>query len=194
MAPQAGAESSTDSTVLQVPRRTISLNGDFSQWEDVQPALVGRASVDGDFIKKVYLAVDGEKLYMRFEIRDSRPSSLFHSNNFTTSHDDVSYGINIKSRDLSVNAVMDIYHQNSRRVVLNEHFGLGNNKRLTISEDYAMTGSTVVAAFPLKPIIAYLGSLAPGKHYSIMGFIWYRDGNVGPGTASDQTPTRDCVF
>lgn len=168
--------------IAALPVASIKIDGKFDDWKDIQPALFGRSTEKGNLvIDKVYLAVDSENLYMKFDINDDTPSSFLHSNNFNTGHERVAYGLTIQYGMLHIG--LELLHTQNRWKV-NVYRKPSPDKMGVIidqSENYAMKGSSVEAAFPLKSIRDYFGPLKPGAYYMITAYAGYADGNTGVG-------------
>lgn len=174
--PQRTSQGETPAGVISLPLASIKLDRNFDDWRDVEPALFGRLDDKGNLaIDKVHLAVDAKNLYVRFEIKDDTPSSFFHPNNFNTSHLGVYYGVSI-SRGSRILVAEVTYERNSSRWwTTSGPRDTGQATNFNKSQNFAMKGSSVEAAFPLKPIIEYLGLPATGAFYAILGYIGYRD-------------------
>jgi hypothetical protein len=186
-----------------LPAASIDIKGSLDQWKNIPPALVGTSSLSGAvsmqvgnlYIDKIYLAGDTKNLYMKFDIKDDTKSSFFHQNNFTTGHDHVSYGVSIAYGDLLMGIELHFNRGSTWKAVVYINTGhSGKNPPVSVTDDYVMKGSTVVAAFPLKPIRDYLGSLAPGRYYQLGAYIWYLDGNGEGGTDTDSIRRRPFTF
>jgi hypothetical protein len=162
------------------PVASIKLDGNFDDWNTIQPALVYSGPEKGStIIDKVYLAVDSEHLYVRFDIRDDTRSSFFHPDNFNTSYEDNSYGVNINylGNELRVQLVWNRGSTRWKAIETKESGVPGVAEVINISEDYRMKGSSAEAAFPLKPIRDNLGIPAAGTYYDINASFWNRTGN-----------------
>ena len=68
-------------TTVQIPERTISIDGDDADWDGISPVVIDPAgdqqaayvNVDGTDIAKVYLAHDAEFLYFRMTLNNHGP-------------------------------------------------------------------------------------------------------------------------
>jgi plastocyanin len=182
-------------TLGALPQKTIDIKGSLDQWNDIPPALFGTSLNKGNvYIDKVYLVVDAQNLYMRFDIKDDRKSSFFHPNNFNTDHRNIAYGLVIWRGDLGSNVEFNYSGGASWRAYVEENHGGGASTILLSVSSFIMKGSTAVAAFPLKPIKDYIGSLGPGDYYKLTAYVWYRDTATGPGDTFDVIRNKVYVF
>jgi hypothetical protein len=169
-------------SVGALPAASFKIDGNFDQWKVIPPALIGNSSENGNlFIDKVYLAVDTQNLYMKFDIKDDTKSSVLHSDNFNTSHDWVAYGLVIRYQNITLGVRVG-------RHTGQNHWNAAVYKKPDPDEpgvnlapqawNCALKGSSLEAASPLKPIRDYFGPLAPGTYYTISAYASYWDGNA----------------
>ena len=155
-----------------LPRATISINGSLDQWKDIPATLIGASGKVGNtFIEKVYLAVDSDNFYMRFDIKDPTKSSLLHFHNFSTIYPKIRYRITLEHGDLGSNVVFAYDRGTGWQAWITENHNTGNVVIATTTTDFAMKGSTAVAAFPLKPLLDYIGPPMAGTFYKISAGI-----------------------
>ena len=160
-----------------LPFVQIKVDGNVDDWEGVLPAILHRSYDNGSFaIDKVLLAVDDDNLYVRLDIKDDTPSSFFHPNNFDAKHNSL-YELGFDSK--------------MKWVVLHVTYDLGWSKRWTFelgrefkgawtpdrnNGRYAMKGSTLEAAYPIKLFREYLG-IGEGQSVTIRAKTGYSDSN-----------------
>ncbi len=152
-----------------LPKASITIDGNFDDWNGVPPAFSNSfsAKTGSLSIDKVYLAVDSDKFYMRFGIKDTTPSSFFHPNNFDTSHKYPSYGLDVKSARswLVIQIFLDSNPQAANRWLAQIGRMDTNGKNwseVSKTLNCAMKGSSSEAAFPLELMKKLLGS--PNYH------------------------------
>lgn len=187
------AQSGTLAEYGSLPVASIKINGNFDDWNSIQPALVYSGPEKGNtIIDKVYLAVDSEHLYARFDIKDDTRSSFFHPNNFNSSYENDSYGVNINYNGLSLRAQLVWDRRSSRWMAIEtKESGVpGVAEVIDRSEDYVMKGSSAEVVFPLKPIRDYLGIPAAGTYYAISASYW----NNSQGSKPDSFPIAERQF
>jgi hypothetical protein len=154
-----GKDSLKDGDTL--PNANIKIDGKFDDWSGIRPAFTsGNRTPESESlaIDKVYLAVDAENLYMRFDIKDVTPSSFFHPNNFDAGHR-TSYAVDL--RGLTGRVIARLFYDDGRwRVQLGK---TDSGQWEYIFRDagyYSMKGPTFEASFPLEAIKNRLDPIA----------------------------------
>jgi Caspase domain len=179
----ASAPLQPPSNVLLLQLASITIDGNFNDWNTIQPAFSRVASSSSGVspafaINKVFLAKDAKNLYMRFDIMDSTPASLFHPQNFDMGHNS-SYGVDFQNGDVHVIAhITVLYDPNVHR--WRAEIGRFDDKWSYVDTDsgqYAMKGSSLEASFPLALIQGTLGPLSSSGYHAVSARSGYIDGD-----------------
>jgi hypothetical protein len=138
-----------------VPTTTIRIDGNFEDWKNVRPVFVkdppGKDEKDLSLkISKVYLAIDSEYLYMRFDIADPAKPTLLRPYNFSEANV-TEYKVYIGEGPNNMS--LDVHFERATKggrggwsVYVAQHGG--NFKRLGQGE-HQKKGSSLEARFPL---------------------------------------------
>ena len=196
--PERTSQGATFPDVISLPMASIKIDGKFDDWMEVEPVLFGPSGDEGNLaIDKVYLAVDSKNLYMKLDIKDDTPSSFFHPNNFNTGHETVKSGVGMKSQRGHIEAFV-VFDNESKSWWLHTTLfsSVGYSRIIDTSQDYAMKGSSLEAAFRMKPIKDYLGPFTPEFPCIINGFVGYWDkGDLPQGVPTySGTPQKSFTF
>jgi hypothetical protein len=200
--PESQASPTVQSDSLQngdtLPRATIKIDGNFDDWNGVLPAFISGTSSTAPknlAIDKMFLAADEKNLYIKFDIADSTPSSLFHSNNFDESHNSnyICY-LSRESNVVSAHITYDNSPNGNRWYAEVYEKGFGARWKLIERGNYSMKGSSAEISFPLKPILGILGVLAPGEHYTVWGETGYLYDAGRKWHSSDETSNKQINF
>ena len=158
----------------RLPRVSISIDGDFDDWEHVPPAFFGskatRSGIGSSFaINRVYLAVDEKNLYMRFDIASDAPSDPLHPHNFDMDHDSL-YGLDLENGGRRLMAQVGFSNHSEQgstwvqKAIPRWYLETGRNINgrwdsvESASTGFAMRGSSLEAAFPLYNLRVGLGT------------------------------------
>ena len=176
----------------ELPKAGIRIDGNFEDWSGILPVFShkGTARKGNLAIDKIFLAVDEKNLYMRFDVKDATPSSLFHPHNFDAYHNS-SYGVDLQNGMKHLVAQITYDVQAGRYFV--EVVKLANRSSQSIDKTYgnfAMKGSSVEVSFPLETIKKSLGMPAVGG-YIVTGRDGYTDKAWIDG---DRTTPRVLIF
>ena len=124
---------------------------------------------------------------------DDRKSSFFHLNNFDTSHDFSSYGIDMWNREKQI--ILQVLYD-SQNVSWSAHIAKYVNKQGVVIEgggNCGMKGSSLEARFSLSTIEGYLGKLGTGEFYVAHARIVYRS-SPGKYLVTDSSPMKTLAF
>ena len=148
-----------------LPQASIKIDGDFGDWNGILPAFLITELPESNIalslaIDKVYLAVDGKNLYMRFDIKDVTMNSSIHPHNFFMDQN-CTYCIDLTSGAYHVDAKVTF---DANRKIWFTSIGLSFNGQYLkdIEKAYinvAMKGFSMESSFPLEPIMENLGPL-----------------------------------
>ena len=182
-----------------LPKASIKIDGDFDDWENVTPAFSsGMGTPEGEnfAIDKVYLSVDDDNLYMRFDIKDATSSSFFHPHNFDTDHDSY-YRITLTNGGRSVD--LDVIHDTDGTDKAGWHSETcklvdGQREIVDQRDAYAMKGPHLEASFPMEKIKENLGALAPGAYYKLTASTGYEANGRDSSKREDWTATKRFAF
>jgi hypothetical protein len=199
LSPGETANISFSYTVMRLPEKTMDVQGDLRQWDDVKPALIGTSLEMGNqYIDKIYLAIDSKNLYMRFDIKDDRKPTWLHPNNFNTSYRFASYGVSILYGDLVANVELSYSSGGgwqAHSYAFQRDSATDRHHELSSSTGFSMKGSTGVAAFPLGPIRQWFGDLGPGNIYRIAAYTWCNtSSDVRRGSNPDRISSTSAIF
>jgi hypothetical protein len=186
-----------------LPFAAIRIDGKFEDWNGI-PAAFSEAGppkkriAPSLAIDKVYLAVDEKNFYMRFDIRDVTPSSLFHPHNFYLEHH-CCYSLNLEngSRHLIVQLLYNNSPSDRQWHVMVGRIVGAKWEQVDVSDHYAMKGPSFEASFPLQPIRKNLGGLGLGTQgfYKVNAYTNYADEDWNwAKSGGDNTETKKFTF
>ena len=196
-APAETKSAAEPQTVLDgkpLPVASIKIDGNFDDWQRVPPVVVSSLGPDDNrSIRKVFLAMDAESLFIKLDIADVTPSSFLHLHNFDESPGRRMgglaagqetlpgrfYAIRIDAGESENNLNVLLFHHTH-----NNAFGWysalgvrekGNLRFLTTWYleapcRFQMRGSSVEAAILLKRIANSLAGFGPAKQYRVAGW------------------------
>ena len=159
------------------PKASMKIDGDFQDWSELPVAFTGSGGSTGLSIGKVYLAVDQERFYMRFDVGDATPSSFLHPHNFDVRHNS-SYGLDIENGKNKVVLQVNYLSSGRRSNRWLVQVGRVDNGRWTLLDESAycaLKGSSLEASFPLAKIKTNLGLPDTGGSCKISARTGYSD-------------------
>jgi hypothetical protein len=181
-----------------LPIATMKIDGNFDDWNGILPALSEPIRGKGNLnIDKVFLAEDSKYLYVKFDIKDDTPSTLFHRYNFDTSHNSY-YAVYMESGSDCI--ILALFFDTNPQ--WGNRWDSSVNKRVNGKWSWTngtakwfMKGSSFEAAFPMDVIRKTLSALTPGSLCKISAFTQYSNssGKKVEG-AGDNTLLRPFTF
>jgi hypothetical protein len=157
-----------------IPFASIQIDGKFDDWQSIRPAFVNLHTDKGDLgIRRAFIAMDNDFLYLMIEIADDTQSSFFHPNNFNRKHETTIYGIGIHTAFRGINGNV-YYSRGSNSWNIDIGGGpWGDWKHISNSGKYSMKGSFLEAAFPLS---AFKDYVVTGYFYGVNVYSGYNEG------------------
>jgi hypothetical protein len=155
----------SSSIISAVPERTITINGDYSDWQGLPPAFVdAKGDCNREFpgldIKEIYLAKDLKNLYVRFVLFDEGfpaypPVNMSAEVQLELGNADF---LNLAMRyNKEWRSQLEIYNSSSKQL-------------FTLAQGVLKRGGTgCEASFP---IAAFYKRVQAGKEYRTIGQIW----------------------
>jgi hypothetical protein len=180
-----------------LPAADIRIDGNFNDWGPLTPAFLATgSSVAANLaIEKVYLAVDAKNLYMRFDLKDHRPTTGANTHNFDSSHN-TSYGLDLVNGDAHL--VVNVNYWEGRKIpwaveVIRQAKGTWETVVSTAS-NLSMKEGSLEVAFPLAAIRKYLGPIAAGSYYSVVARTGYSDRQTQKWVNGDRAAPKLLTF